>query len=210
MREILEFLARHGYTVLGVGVLAEQLGIPVPSLPLLLAAGAMCGMGALRPAVCVAIAVTAAVLGDLVWYLLGRRYGSAILGVLCRISLEPDSCVERTESVYSRYGMGTLLFSKFVPGLSTVMTPLAGRFRLAAWRFLLLDITGATLWTGTYIAIGWLFRTQLERLADFLFRMGAGFGLLAVAALAVYIAYATIGGGCSIASSGFHESRRGN
>jgi len=189
VREVLEFLARHGYIVLGVAVLAEQLGVPVPSMPVLLAAGAICGMGILNPGACIAVALLAAVLGDLFWFLLGRRYGSAVLGILCRISLEPDSCVERTENVYSKYGVWTLVFAKFVPGLSTVMTPLAGRFRLAAWRFLLFDGTGGLLWTTTYVAIGWLFRTELERLASFLFRMGAGFAVLAVVSLAMYIGY---------------------
>jgi membrane protein DedA with SNARE-associated domain len=189
VREVLEFLARHGYVVLGVAVLAEQLGVPVPSMPVLLAAGAICGTGTLNPGACIAVALTAAVLGDLFWFLLGSRYGSAVLGVLCRISLEPDSCVERTENVYSKYGVWTLVFAKFVPGLSTVMTPLAGRFRLATWRFLLFDGAGALLWTTTYIAIGWLFRTELERLADFLFRMGTGFAVIAVVSLAMYIGY---------------------
>ena len=189
MREIIEFLARHGYIVLGVAVLAEQLGLPVPSMPVLLAAGAICGLGTLNPGVCILIAMFAALLGDLFWFLLGRRYGSAVLGILCRISLEPDSCVQHTERVYSKYGVWTLVFAKFVPGLSTVMTPLAGRFRLATWRFVLFDGAGAFLWTTTYIAIGWLFRTELERLADSLFRMGKGFAVIAVVSLAIYIGY---------------------
>jgi membrane protein DedA with SNARE-associated domain len=189
VREVLEFLARHGYIVLGVAVFAEQLGVPVPSIPVLLAAGAICGMGTLNPGACIAVAVIGAVLADLFWFLLGSRYGSAILGILCRISLEPDSCIGRTESVYSKYGVWTLVFAKFVPGLSTVMTPLAGRFRLATWRFLLFDGAGALLWTTTYIAIGWLFRTELEDLANVLFRMGAGFAVLAVVSLAMYIGY---------------------
>jgi membrane protein DedA with SNARE-associated domain len=189
VREVLEFLARHGYVVLGVSVLAEQLGVPIPSVPVLLAAGAICGMGTLNAGACIVIALLAAVVGDLFWFLLGRRYGSAVLRILCRISLEPDSCVDRTGNVYSKYGMWTLVFAKFVPGLSTVMTPLAGRYRLRTWRFLLFDGAGAFLWTATYIAIGWLFRTELERLADLLFRMGTWFAVLAVTVLAMYIGY---------------------
>jgi membrane protein DedA with SNARE-associated domain len=189
VREIIEFLTRHGYIVLGVAVLLEQLGVPIPSMPVLLAAGAISGLGTLNPVACIAIALVAAVVGDLFWFLLGRRYGSAVLGILCRISLEPDSCVEHTERVYSNYGVWTLVFAKFVPGLSTVMTPLAGRFRLAPWRFLLFDGLGALLWTTTYIATGWLFRTELEHLADSLFRMGKGFAVIVVVLLAIYVGY---------------------
>lgn len=189
MHEVLDFLERHGYAVLGIAVFAEQLGVPVPSMPVLLAAGAFCGAGKLNPVTCIAIAFLAAILGDMVWFLLGRRFGSKVLSILCRVSLEPDSCVRHTERVYSRYGVSTLVFAKFVPGLSTVLTPLAGRFRLPLWRFLLFDGAGALLWTSTYIAVGWLFRAQLERLADFLVRMGTGFAVVAVVALALYIAY---------------------
>ena len=189
MRELLDFLVHHGYVVVGAAVLAEQLGVPVPSMPVLLAAGALAGLGTLNFGISIAVALVAALLGDVVWFTLGRRYGSAVLGILCRISLEPDSCVQNTESAYSRYGTWTLVFAKFVPGLSTVMTPLAGRFRLALWKFLLFDGLGALLWTGTYVSIGWLFRSQLERLADRLYQMGAWFGILAIALLAIYIAY---------------------
>ena len=189
MREVLDFLIRHGYVVIGSAVFAEQLGIPVPSMPVLLAAGAVAGNGALNPAACIIIAMTAAMLGDLFWFLLGRRYGGAVLGILCRISLEPDSCVERTESVYIKSGTWALVFAKFVPGLNTVMTPLAGRFHLATSRFLLFDGLGALLWATSYVVLGWLFRTQLERLADFFLRMGAGFGIVVVVSLAAYIGY---------------------
>lgn len=189
MREAIEFLVHYGYAVLGLTVLAEQLGVPVPSAPVLLAAGAVAGAGTLDLRVCIGIAFIAAFAGDLVWFTLGGRYGSAVLALLCRISLEPDSCVQRTETVYVKYGPWTLLFSKFIPGLSIVVTPLAGRFRLRAWRFVLFDGAGALLWTGTYMGVGWLFRSELERLADMLFRTGTSFGILVGFALGLYVVY---------------------
>ena len=188
MRHILEFLVHHGYAVVGVAVLAEQLGIPVPATPVLLAAGAVAGWSSSLGA-CILLAMMSAVLGDIIWFLLGRRYGSAILSLLCRISLEPDSCVNYTQRVYSKFGPSTLLFAKFVPGLSTVMTPLAGRFRVPFGRFLMFDSAGALLWTGTYIFVGWLFRTELERLADSLFQMGSWLGVVVFSAIALYALY---------------------
>ncbi len=156
---------------------------------MLLAAGAVAGTGALSLGACILIAMLSAILGDIVWYVLGRRYGSAILSLLCRISLEPDSCVNYTQRVYSKFGPSTLLFAKFVPGLSTVMTPLAGRFRVPFERFMLFDSTGALLWTTSYIFVGWLFRAQLEHLADALFQMGSWLGFFVFAALALYALY---------------------
>jgi membrane protein DedA with SNARE-associated domain len=189
VRHILEFLVHHGYAVVAVAVLAEQLGIPVPATPVLLAAGAVAGMGSLSLCACVLIAMLSAVLGDIIWFLLGKRYGSAILSLLCRISLEPDSCVNYTKRVYSKFGPSTLLFAKFVPGLSTVMTPLAGRFRVPFGRFLMFDSAGAFLWTGTYILVGWLFRAQLEHLADALFQMGSWLGVVVFSLIALYALY---------------------
>ncbi|MGA2598790.1 MAG: VTT domain-containing protein [Bryobacteraceae bacterium] len=189
MRHILEFLVHHGYAVVAVAVLAEQLGIPVPATPVLLAAGAVAGMGSLSLGACVLIAMLSAVLGDIIWFLLGKRYGTAILSLLCRISLEPDSCVNYTKRVYSKFGPSTLLFAKFVPGLSTVMTPLAGRFLVPFGRFLMFDSAGALLWTGTYICVGWLFRAQLEHLADALFQMGSWLGVVVFSLIALYALY---------------------
>jgi membrane protein DedA with SNARE-associated domain len=183
----LEFLTHHGYSVVFASVLAQQLGLPVPAMIVLLAAGAVAGIGILNFGVCVALAVVATVLGDLVWYVLGRRYGSKFLGLLCRISLEPDSCVERTGNVYWKYGTLSLVFAKFVPGLSTVVMPLAGKFKLPASRFLLFDTLGAVLWTVSYMAIGWLFRAQLERVGEWLQRLGAWFALLAIVVFALYL-----------------------
>jgi membrane protein DedA with SNARE-associated domain len=184
----LQFLTQHGYSVVFASVLAQQIGLPVPAMVVLLAAGAVAGMGTLNFGACMAAAVIATVLGDLVWYILGRRYGSKFLGLLCRISLEPDSCVERTGNVYWKYGTLSLVFAKFVPGLSTVVMPLAGKFKLPASRFLLFDTLGAMLWTATYMAIGWLFRSQLERVGEWLQRLGAWLALLALVAFALYLA----------------------
>jgi membrane protein DedA with SNARE-associated domain len=186
--DALQFLTHHGYSVIFVSVLAQQLGLPVPAMVVLLAAGAVAGEGSLNFGVAILVGVVATVLGDFVWYMLGRRFGSRFLGLLCRISLEPDSCVERTGNVYSKYGTFSLVFAKFVPGLSTVVMPLAGKFKLPASRFLLFDTLGAVLWTGSYMAVGWLFREQLERVGEALQRMGAWLGLMATVAFALYLA----------------------
>ncbi len=188
MHGTLQFLTHHGYSVIFVSVLAQQLGLPVPAMVVLLAAGAVAGTGTLNFGVAIAVGVIATVLGDLVWYILGRRFGSRFLGLLCRISLEPDSCVERTGNVYSKYGTLSLVFAKFVPGLSTVVMPLAGKFKLPAARFLIFDTLGAVLWTASYMAIGWLFRAQLERVGEWLRRLGVWFALLAAVAFALYLA----------------------
>src|SRR6266478_2610066 len=119
MDDSTEFLLRHGYAVLFVIVLAGQLAIPIPSIPLLLAAGALANGGRLSPILAFGVAVAAGLLGDCVFFVLGRRYGRDFLALLCRMSLEPVSCVDRAEETFERYGVGALLMQRFLPWLGT-------------------------------------------------------------------------------------------
>src|SRR5579862_1676786 len=130
MHSTLEFLVNHGYVVLLVWVFLEQAGLPLPSVPLLLAAGALGGMSRLNIGFSFLIAVIASLCADTIWYELGRRKGIKIVQWLCKISLEPDSCVRRTEGVFEKEGARSLLLAKFLPGLSAVATPLAGIFQM--------------------------------------------------------------------------------
>ncbi len=172
MHETIRFLMRHGYTVVFVWVFAEQVGLPIPSMPMLLAAGALAGSGQLSFVAALGLAIVAAVLSDSIWYELGRRRGHAVLNLICRISLEPDSCVRRTEDIFTRQGARSLVIAKFVPGLGTVAPPLAGMFRMPLWRFLLWDLAGVFVWAGAFTGAGYLFSAQLERVAGYALRLG--------------------------------------
>lgn len=189
MAEAVQFLLRHGYAVVFVWVLAEQIGLPLPAIPFLLAAGGLAGAGRLDLGLVLALAVFASLLGDTFWYEIGRRRGGAVLQLICRISLEPDSCVRRTENVFARHGARSLLFAKFVPGLNTAAPPLAGLFRLRWSRFLLYDGLGALIWAGAYVGLGYLFSDQLERVAAYALRFGTWSVALLVGGLAAYIGW---------------------
>jgi membrane protein DedA with SNARE-associated domain/rhodanese-related sulfurtransferase len=175
------FLLRHPYAVLFALVFAEQIGLPLPALPFLLGAGALAGMGMASGAVALAMALLACLLADVVWFEAGRRRGASILNLLCRISIEPDSCVRRTENVFARYGARTLLVAKFVPGLGTVAPPLAGVIGMALPRFLLWDAAGAVLWAGGYLTVGFVFRDQIETAVE----VAAGLGSRLTALIAL-------------------------
>src|SRR5579864_3153952 len=187
MNQFLTFLLRHGYSVVFAFVLAEQIGLPVPSTPILLAMGALAGLGRLSFVGALALGVAASLLADTLWYWLGRKRGYPVLNLLCRIALEPDSCVRKTENVFSRFGAGSLLFAKFVPGLSTAGPPLAGLFRMRLPIFLLSDGAGAALWVGAFSGLGYLFRTQLEYAADYALGFGKRLGIALILLLAAYI-----------------------
>src|SRR5690349_18937126 len=189
MHRAFEFLIHHGHAVLFVWVLVEQLGVPVPAMPLLLAAGALAGTGHLNFFACLLFAVLGALTSDSVWFQLGRHKGITILRLLCRISLEPDSCVRRTEGIFSRQGARSLLVAKFVPGLGLVTPPLAGVFRMRFRRFLLFDSLGSALWAGAFLGLGYAFAGEIERVAASLASLGSWLLVVVVGALAAYIGY---------------------
>lgn len=185
--EVIPFLVRHGYSVLFVWVLAEQVGFPLPAIPVLLAAGALARAGPLNFAFVLGWAILASLLSDVLWYELGRRRGRPILSWLCRISLEPDSCVRRTEDVFARYGSRSLLVAKFIPGFSTAAPPLSGAFHMRLGRFLLFDSLGTLIWAGAFAGLGYLFSKQLEYVAAYAQRLGVTLVVIMVGGLAAYM-----------------------
>jgi membrane protein DedA with SNARE-associated domain len=180
---LIEQLARYGLPLVFANVLLEQLGLPIPAIPTLVAAGALSAGGRLAPGMLLALAVLASLLADSLWYLLGRHYGYRILKTVCGISLSPDSCVRQTEALFERQGPKSLLYAKFIPGFSTVAPPLAGAVRIGFTRFLFFDGGGALLWAGSGIAAGMIFHRAIDQVAEFL--EGLGFWALLVAGMAL-------------------------
>ena len=165
LEQAADFLIRHGYVVLFGWVLIEQLGLPIPAAPLLIAAGALARAGKMNLTFALTLAFIAVILADLFWYSLGRYRGGRILKLLCRISLEPDSCVRRTENLFIRHGVRSLLVAKFIPGLNTAAPSLAGVFRMPVRRFLIFDSLGGFLWVVTVTSLGFIVGDQLERIS---------------------------------------------
>jgi membrane protein DedA with SNARE-associated domain len=104
MHGAMEFLLRHGFVVIFVAVFIEQIGLPIPSGPVLLAAGALVGFHRLILAPVLVLALAASLISDFLWFTLGRRRGGSVLKFVCRVSIEPDTCVSKTHSAYLRYG----------------------------------------------------------------------------------------------------------
>src|SRR6266404_4240841 len=174
MNETLEFLVRHGAAVLFAAVFIEQMGVPLPAAPWLLAAGALAGTGKMNWLAALSAAAFGSMLADLIWFYLGRHGGQRVLNLLCRISLEPDSCVRRTQNLFTRFGMRGIVAAKFIPGLSTLAPPLAGSSGVSAPRFLFFDALGSLLYAGSFILVGVLFSSQLEQVIDALAGLGQG------------------------------------
>ncbi len=175
MHHTVEFLLRNGSWVLFTWVLAEQLGAPIPSVPILLATGALIGLKHESFPHAMFVALSASAIADSFWYTLGRRRGDSVLRLLCRISLEPDSCVSTTREWFHRLGGWALVIAKFVPGLGAIAAPMAGLSRMRIVKFLAADAAGIFIWAGAYLGTGYLFREQLETVATRLLNVGGRF-----------------------------------
>lgn len=189
MEWLLSFVAAHGAPVVFLLVFADQLGVPIPSVPILLTLGALAGAGRLDPVSGLAVAAAGSLCADFVWYELGRRKGSRMLGLMCKLSLEPDSCVSRTEGLFARHGVKSLLVAKFVPGYDTVAPPLAGLLGVRTVPFVLWSLAGAVLWLGTYCGVGYVFSDRIAEIAARAESLGSTLGWIVLAAFAGYIVF---------------------
>ena len=186
MNESFQFLVQNGYAVLFVWVLIDQVGLPLPVLPLLLAAGALSGAGELNAIAVVLLAALASFLSNIGWYEIGRSRGTAILSLVCGMSLDPGLCVRWTKDMFARHGKRSIVVAKFVPGLNAVAAPVAGLFEMPRHHFLMLNGLGACLWAGGFIGIGYLFSSQIDQVLDPVLRLGGWLVAMMAAAFGAY------------------------
>jgi membrane protein DedA with SNARE-associated domain/rhodanese-related sulfurtransferase len=188
-QQLLLALSQYGLTVVILNVFLDQIGLPVPAVPTLIVAGAVATAGTFSLGALFAGSVIACLIADCAWYWVGQRYGIRVLRTLCRISLEPDSCVSQTQNRFERWGINSLVIAKFVPGLAIIAPPLAGALRIGWPRFLFLSTLAAALWSGVALLAGVIFRSQIQQLLQVLDRLGSAVVLIAASILLVYVAY---------------------
>ncbi|VVE00704.1 putative membrane protein [Pandoraea pneumonica] len=181
---LFDLIARYGFWLVFLNIFGQALGLPLPAYPTLIVTAST----ALFPAAgIVALATVAALLGDTIWFLAGRRYGHHILRLMCRLSISPDTCVSRTEGSMGRYGVRVLLFARFVPGLSALSVPMAGALGVSWRKFLLYDALGAMLWSGVAVALGVGFASHIVSVLDAFDALGRGVLWLVVVIFALYL-----------------------
>ncbi|HUP94515.1 MAG TPA: VTT domain-containing protein [Burkholderiales bacterium] len=188
MEELRQLLAQHGLTLVFLNVLLAQLGLPIPAMPMLVVAGALVAEGTLHVVPLAIVVVVASLLGDVPWYLAGKRYGYRVLRTLCRISIEPDSCVKQTENIFTRWGPPSLVLAKYIPGFATMAPPLAGTMRLDFAPFIAYSAAAAVLWAAAPATAGFFFSREVEWLLERISAMGTGALIVLALVIAAYIA----------------------
>ena len=172
-----------------LGVFAQQVGVPVPSVVFLMAAGALSAHGVMSPAVIVFLGVLACLAGDGIWFWIGRRWGSKAVRLLCRLTPDPRSCSRDAQEKFRRYGLPVLCVAKFLPGLDAVMPPLGGAEGVSVTRFLAVDAVGSFLWSVCYVGLGYIFSNQLDIAIRWVQHCGTAFGAAIVVPIVVYIGW---------------------
>jgi len=188
MAGIIDLFEAHGVLAVFFGILVEQLGAPIPAVPFLLLAGGRSAADGTFALKALSAAVLACAVADTLWFLAGRRHGRSVLGLLCRVSLSPATCIRKSELGFARRGVLTILFAKFIPGVSTLTSPMAGALRMPLPTFLLLDLAGTVLWAGSALAAGRVFHAQVTALLDLLQHLGGTALPLVLGLLALYVA----------------------
>jgi membrane protein DedA with SNARE-associated domain len=189
MNDFLSLIARHGYILVFAIVFAEAIGLPMPAALALVAGGAAAASGMLSAPVLMLLAVMAMLLGDSLLYVLGRYMGWGLLGFLCRISVNPETCILRSAESFYKRGKITLVIAKFIPGVNTMAPPLAGSMRMQPAQFLRLDLLGGVLYAVAYGGLGFLARDFLAAITRGFQAAGRALEQVLLAALLGYIVY---------------------
>jgi membrane protein DedA with SNARE-associated domain len=189
MNSFLSLIAHHGYLLIFGVVLSEAIGLPVPAAVALVAGGAAAASGSLSGVRLLILALTAMLLGDTLLFILGRYMGWRLLGLLCRLSINPESCILRSAESFYKRGKTTLLIAKFIPGVNTMAPPLAGSMKMRPVQFLRLDCAGASLYILAYGGLGFLFRDFLAAITRGVQAASHIFGEVLFVAAIAYIAY---------------------
>lgn len=189
MLSFTQLLLLHGYYFVLFYVLGVGLGVPIPADPLLLIMGALVGDHHYNFFLAFFSALIPAVTADYFWYEVGRIKGTSVLKLICRLTIEPDTCVRTTQATFTKRGISTLYIAKFVPGMSLVSMPMAGIIGMSRRRFLIADAIGCALWIGTYMLTGVLFHSYVDSLIAQLGLFGKRAGLVVLSFLLLYIAY---------------------
>ncbi|MCM2251500.1 MAG: VTT domain-containing protein [Ramlibacter sp.] len=182
-------LQAHGILAVSVALFLKRMGIPVPGLPFLLLVGAQGARDGRFALMALAAATLASMLADTAWFFAGRRYGRRMLGLVCRISISPGTCIRRSEVSFERRGALTVLLAKFIPGVAGLAPPLAGALGMRPSSFAMLNLSGTVLWTGGGMALGLLFHRQVAQLIGWLQEMGRAALPFLVGALALYVGW---------------------
>jgi membrane protein DedA with SNARE-associated domain len=189
MGGLLSRIAQHGYIIISSIVFAGSLGVPVPASLTLVGSGAAAAAGALQAPAVFLVALTAMLLGDSLLFVLGRYMGWGLLGFMCKVSRNPETCILRSAESFYKRGRTTLIIAKFIPGVSAMIPPLAGSMKMPFGQFVALDLIGISLWVLAYGGVGYIFRDFIVALTRGFQLAGHAVGIVLAIAIGAFVVH---------------------
>jgi len=156
MKALLHLLTSHPYVVVLISALLERVGLPLFLSPVLVGAGALAAANHMRFDAGFWVALVACIVGDTLWYELGRKEGNSVLSILCRISFEPDTCVRKSKVFFEKGAHRTLFLSKWLPGVSHIIPAVAGLSGVGRDQFFMTNLAGSAVWILALMLMGYL------------------------------------------------------
>lgn len=187
MNWLIHLLEIYGLWVVFIIMLLQSIGLPLPAYPFLLVAAALIKPTIYDDALLVFIGSAGTLIGDFVLFTAGRRYGTSVLGWICKISISPDTCARRTGNLFGRYGASTLTFVKFIPGLSTLAPVIAGAYAMPITIFSIFSSVAALIYLSLAVTLGVIFRNAIGDVVSTLQEYGRLGCLIVIVLLAFYL-----------------------
>ena len=156
MKALLHLLTSHPYAILLFSALLERVGLPLFLSPVLVGAGALAATGQMRLDVGFWAALLACMVGDVLWFEMGRKRGDRVLSTLCRISFEPDTCVRKSKVFLEKGASRTIFFAKWLPGVSHIIPAVAGLGGVSRRQFAMANTLGTAAYVFALMLAGYL------------------------------------------------------
>jgi membrane protein DedA with SNARE-associated domain len=174
-----------GYPVLFVLIAIETMGIPLPGETALFTAGILAARGDLSIEVVVGVAAAAAIVGDNVGFLIGRRFGRRLLLREGRFASQRRRLVELGEPFFARHGPKAVFLGRWITGLRITSAWLAGLNRMAWPTFVFWNALGGICWATSVALVAYFLGRGAERVVNLAGVGGAG--VVVVGGLAAWL-----------------------
>ena len=189
MNTLVDLIQTYGLWLVFLITLLQSVGLPLPAFAVLIVTTAVTPATETNIIILILTGSLGTLAGDLILYFAGKRYGTGILGKLCKISMSPDTCVRSTGDIFERYGAPALTIVKFIPGLSTLAPVVAGVYAMRVTLFVFFSSIAALIYLGAAVTLGAVFRHQVDGLISALSHYGTMGGLFVVVLFGLYLLF---------------------
>jgi membrane protein DedA with SNARE-associated domain len=177
-------LQHYGVWAIGLLIMLEDFGIPVPGETILIAGAVYAGAGRLNVLAVGVVGFIAAIIGDNIGFAIGHFGGRALALRWGKYVFLTEERLNKAENFFDRRGAIVITFARFVEGLRQANGIIAGITGMHWLRFLIFNAIGAALWVGTWVSLGYLAGNHIGTIYHYI-TLYSYYALIALAVLIV-------------------------